>query len=341
MWLNKRSSFILNSLIKIYIDTHKPISSDLLAPVICLSGSTVRKELQELEARGFIYKPAPSAGRIPTNRGIKFYLRQLMKNFETQDSTSELPVIEFQDMDFNRLSNDFLSLLSDKTHNIGFVFLNSIFDLHFKRIRFIKIGPHRIITVIQSSNNCTFSKMFTTTENYSENDLKKWDDILNKEFRGRTLNHTFRQIRNRLFREKEKFRKIYKELYHLLSNEDLMTAELFFKGTLNILDSDLINPVTVKKILATLEEKVKLSKFLNDILRNNKKDLSVIFGTETGISELEDLVLIFSNLYYSRNPIGNIGVIGPKFMPYPHAISKVERFSSYFSQILSKKPMEV
>ena len=57
----KRSSFILNSLIKIYMDTHKPISSDQLAPIICLSGSTVRKELQELEARGFIYKPAPSA----------------------------------------------------------------------------------------------------------------------------------------------------------------------------------------------------------------------------------------------------------------------------------------
>jgi heat-inducible transcriptional repressor len=341
MWLKKRSSLILNSLIKLYIDTHKPVSSDQLAPLVLLSGSAVRKELQQLEAHGFIYKTAASAGRIPTNRGIKFYLRQLMENLETEKDVSTLPVIELQDMDFHRISDDFLSLLSDKTHNIGFVFLNSIFDLHFKRVRFIKIGPHRVITVIQSLNNCTFSKIFTTTENYSETDLRKWDHILNKEFRGRTLNNTFKQIRNRLFRQKEKFRKIYKELYHLLSNEDLMTAELFFKGTLNILDSDLINPYQVKKVVQTLEEKVKLSKFLNDILGNNKRNLNVIFGTETGISELEDFVLIFSSFYYSKNPIGKLGVIGPKFMPYPYALSKVEHYSSYFSQILSKKPMEV
>ncbi len=340
MWINKRNSFLLISLIKIYTSTHKPVSSKQLAQVIPLSESTIRKELQKLESYGFIYKSSASAGRVPSNRGIKYYLKQLIDDLKANNEIIGLP--EINNGDFNNISEDFLSLLSTNTNNIGFLFLNSIFDLNFTIIKLIKVGSHRVMTILQTLNNWTFSKIFKTNENYSEKDLKKWENILNREFKGRTLRDTFKRIRNKLHKEKEKYLKIYRELYFLLGNEDLLTAEFFFKGTLNILDSDLVNPSKVKKLLETLEEKEKLSHFLNDILHNNLARTPIVaFGADTGISDLEDFILIFSNFYYSENPIGNIGVIGPKFMPYPNTISQVNRFSTYFSKILSKNPMEV
>ena len=332
---------ILIRLIESYISTHKPVSSNQLAPMLSLSCSALRKELQKLESYGFIYKPTTSSGRIPTNKGIKFYLKQVIDGLEVNRDTIHLP--EIKDSDFNNISDNFLSLLSHETHNIGFIFLNSLFDLNFKHIRLVKVGPHKVMTIIQSLTDCTFSKIFKTNANYGEADLKNWEAILNREFKGRTLKNTFKSIRNRLFKEKEKYIKIYRELYFLLGNEDLMTAEFQFKGAFNILDSDLVNPYKVKKLLETLEEKERLSRFLSDILKNNVKMKSpiVAFGTDTGISDLEDFILIFSNFYHSRNPIGNIGVIGPKFMAYPSTISQIERLSSYFSKILSKNPMEV
>jgi heat-inducible transcriptional repressor len=340
MWINKRNSFLLISLIKIYTSTHKPVSSKQLAQVIPLSESTIRKELQKLESYGFIYKSSASAGRVPSNRGIKYYLKQLIDDLKANNEIIGLP--EINNGDFNNISEDFLSLLSTNTNNIGFLFLNSIFDLNFIIIKLIKVGSHRVMTILQTLNNWTFSKIFKTNENYSEKDLKKWENILNREFKGRTLRDTFKRIRNKLHKEKEKYLKIYRELYFLLGNEDLLTAEFFFKGTLNILDSDLVNPSKVKKLLETLEEKEKLSYFLNDILHNNPTRTPIVaFGADTGISDLEDFILIFSNFYYSENPIGNIGVIGPKFMPYLNTISQVNRFSTYFSKILSKNPMEV
>jgi len=340
MWINKRNSFLLISLIKIYTSTHKPVSSKQLAQVIPLSESTIRKELQKLESYGFIYKASASAGRVPSNKGIKYYLRQLIDDLKANNDIIGLP--EISNGDFNNISEDFISLLSTNTNNIGFLFLNSIFDLNFIIIKLIKVGSHRVMTILQTLNNWTFSKIFKTNENYSEKDLKKWENILNREFKGRTLRNTFKRIRNKLHKEKEKYLKIYRELYFLLGNEDLLTAEFFFKGTLNILDSDLVNPSRVKKLLETLEEKEKLSYFLNDILHNNPARTPIVtFGADTGISDLEDFILIFSNFYYSENPIGNIGVIGPKFMPYPDTISQVNRFSAYFSKILSKNPMEV
>lgn len=328
------------SLIQIYTSTHKPVSSKQLAQLIPLSESAVRKELQKLESYGFIYKPSTSAGRVPLNKGIKYYLKQLIDNLKTNNEITGFPGIN--NGDFNNISEDFISLLSANTNNIGFLFLNSLFDLNFIKIRLIKVGPYRVMTILQTLNNWTFSKIFKTNENYTEKDLKNWENILIREFKGKTLRNTFKRIRNKLHKEKEKYLKIYRGLYFLLGNEDLLTAEFFVKGTLNILDSDLVNPSKVKKLLETLEEKEKLSRFLNDILYNNPVRTPIVaLGADTGISELEDFILIFSNFYYSENPIGNIGVIGPKFMPYPNTISQVNRFSTYFSKILSKNPMEV
>jgi len=347
MWLKKRNSLILTSLLNIYASTRKPVSSNQLLPYVSLSCSAIRKELRKLEDYGFLFKPNPSSGRVPTNKGLRYSFRELVKNIEVEKENLNLPVSD--DLDFSNISDNFLSLLSAETQNIGFIFLDSIFDLNFRSIRIIKIGSHRIMTIIRSMSGWNFSKIFKTVENYNETDLKKWQTILGKEFRGRSLKSAFKSIRNRLFKEKEKYIKIYRGLYFLLANEELMTAELFIKGTLNLLDSDFVDSDKVKKLLETLEEKAKLSIFLNDILHNNenKEGPTVIFGTETGISELEDFLLIYSNFYHSKNPIGNIGVIGPKFMPDPSIISRLSLFSTYFSKnfssntIIHKVPMEV
>lgn len=340
MWISKRNSFLLTRLIEIYTSTHKPVSSKELAPLLSLSESTVRKELQKLESYGFLFKPNTSAGRIPSNKGIKHYLKQVIENLTPNTAPLEFP--ELNDSDFNNVSGNVITHLSTTTNNIGFVFLNSVFDLNFKRIKLIKVGSHRIMTLITSTRNWNFSKIFHTRKNYSEKDLKEWETILNIEFKGKSLKISFKRIRNKLHKEKEKYIKMYRELYFLLGSEDLMTAEFFFKGAVNILDSDLVNPARVKKLLETLEEKERLSRFLNDIFHNNASRTPIAaFGADTGISDLEDFIMIFSKFYYSRNPIGNIGVIGPKFMPYPVTISQVDRFSTHFSNILSKNPMEV
>lgn len=331
---------MLTSLIEIYTSAQRAVSSKELAQRFPLSESAIRKELRKLEEYGFVYKSSASAGRIPTNKGIKHHLRQLIADLPVNTSDADFP--EFKDADFTHLSEDFLSQLVSNTNSIGFIFLDSIFDLTFLRIKLVKVGAHRIMTIIRTTNKWTFSKLFKTLENYPEKDIKTWEDILNREFKGRTLRSSFKRIRNKLHKEKEKYLKIYRELYYLLGNEDLMTAEFFFKGTLNILDSDLVNPAKVKKLLETLEEKEKLSQFLGDLLHHNAaRTPMAAFGTDTGISDLEDFILILSNFYHSENPIGNIGVIGPKCMPYPHTLSQVDRFSNYFSEILSKNPMEV
>ncbi|MEN8154781.1 MAG: hypothetical protein ABFR75_12250 [Acidobacteriota bacterium] len=338
MWISKRNSDILAALIKLYTSQNIPVSSKQLSNILPYSCSLIRKELQNLEANGFITKNNASSGRVPSDKGIKNYIRKINNSTDLNEKEIEFPFNKSSS--FNDLSNNSASLLSSTTNNIGFVYFDSIFDLNYKKARLIKIGPYKVMAILKSRKNWMFSKIFTTNLNYSEPDLKNWENILNSEFSGRSLKTIHKIVRNRLYKDKEKYIRIYRGINFLLGSRDLMTTDLIFNGTLNFIDSAQINPKTLKKIIETLEEKEKFAKFLRDIL--DKKNINPVFafGKETGISELDELMLIISNFYLSKNPIGKLGVIGPKFMRYSDSLLQVRQFSSHISNILSKNPLE-
>lgn len=340
MWLSKRNQLILKSLITTYISTHKPVSSHQLAQTISMAESSIRKELQKLEKYNFITKTHRSSGRVPTNRGIKFFFREQLTNINPgTDLMMDFP--EINDFDFQGVSNTLLSHLSARNKNIGFIFLNSLFELNFKKINFIKVASYKVMTVIKTMNNWNFSKIFITNRNYSQIDLNRWQKILNREFVGKTLMITLKIIRNRLFKEKEKYKKIYQGLYFLLENKSFMNAELFFKGEENVLELGINSPQQLKEIMEALEEKERLSAFLNELSLNQCRHPAVVFGVDTGISSFNDLILIFSSFYSSKeNYLGNIGVIGPRYMAYPNIISDINYISAYFSNRLSSNLME-
>lgn len=338
MWISKRNSDILATLIKLYTSDKIPVSSKQLSIILPYSCSLIRKELQNLESHGFITKNNASSGRVPSDKGIKTYLRTI--NNSDLPQKEEIKLSLNSGSSFNDLSNSSASLLSSSTNNIGFVYFDSIFDLNYKKVRLIKIGPYKVMAVVKSRKNWIFSKLFITGMNYSEPDLKNWENILNNEFSGRSLKTVHKIIRNRLYKDKEKYIRVYKGINFLLSTKDLMATDLIFNGTLNFIDSARINPKTLKKIIETLEEKENFAKFLRDILDKKNNNPVFALGKETGISELDELMLIISNFYLAKNAIGKLGVIGPKFMKYSDSLLQVRQFSSHISSILSNNPLE-
>ena len=209
MWLSKRDTTILNSLIKLYTAEKRPVSSRNLSSILPFSESLIRKELYKLENWGFVKKSSVSSGRTPSDRGLKLYLRNLIPFIET-DTKNDSIKWQISDQNFNELSMKSAGHLTSWTSNIGFIYLNSIFELPFKMIRLIKTGNSKGMVVVDSVNGWIFSKMFQTDKNYSGNELKQWENILNEEFRGKSLKNTYKIIRNRLFRYKEKYITFYK-----------------------------------------------------------------------------------------------------------------------------------
>ncbi len=339
MWISKRNAEILATLIALYGKAKQPVSSDRLSKQLPYSSSLIRKELQRMESNGLIEKTSVSSGRIPSDKGLKMYLRTLDPQPLNDNSRIDFPN-PGKDKDFCDLSSKSADLLSKGSDNIGFVYFDSVFDIEYKKIKLIKIGSYKVMAILNTINHWVFSKIFVTNRNYSDLELKNWENLLNKEFPRRSLNGVFKIIRNRLFRDKEKYINVYRGIYNLLGTEELMTADLFYNGTLNLLNAHVTDPITLRKIVSTLEEKERFAGFLKDILNKKDKNPVIAFGRESGISEFEELILIISNFFYSENPIGKLGIIGPRFTRYSESINIVKQFSNHISTVLSGTPME-
>lgn len=322
-----------------YISEKRPVSSKNLAEFFPLSESLIRKELQKLESFGFIKKSSISSGRTPSDQGLKLYLSSLEPHASKISEHSMKKRISGQN--FNDLSAESADILSFETNNISFIYFQSIFELPFEKIKMIKIGFSKIMVVVNSTNGWIFSKMLITDKNYSDHDLKKWETVLNKEFFGKSLKNIFKIIRNRLFKYKEKYFNIYKGLYFLLGSKDLSTSDLIYKGVLNLMNSEIFDQSSLKKVVDTLQRKERFATFLNDLLTGKSSSPVIAFGKDSGINELEEFMLVVSNFDILASPMGKIGVIGPKFMEYSESISQVQSLSTYFSTILSEKQMEV
>jgi len=338
MWISKRNTEILAALVNLYSRTRRPVASAQLAERLPWSCSLIRKELQKMESGGLITKPSSSSGRIPSDRGLKTFLRSLEKA-EGHMDPSDVPG-ETRRRDFSDLSSRSADLLSRESDHIGFVYFDSIFDLRFRRLKLIKIGPYKMMMILSGRNRWVFSKIFVTHRNYSESELMSWEEILNREFSDKSLNRVFRIIRNRVYKDKERYLNVYRGVYGLLGTEELMTADLFYNGAMNLLNACIADRETVERIVRTLEEKERFARFLKDILNEKDRNPVIAFGEESGLSEFEEMVFIISNFYGSGNPLGKLGIIGPKFTKYTETINRVKNFSTHFSTVLSDNSME-
>lgn len=333
MWVSKRYFNIISYLIEAYTLRFQPVSSEEIARVMQEPSSSLRKDLQELDRLGFTRKINASSGRVPTNKAIRMHIRNLCTACDGSDGDvfSKIPV----DGDFSVFSRQILSTLAEETRAIGFVMLDSIFDFSFKGVQIVKTGVNQVMLILYGMNGLSFSKIFTTKVNYSEADLTQWARLLSSEFKGKSLNQSIRSIGNRISRDKEKYLKIYRELLSLLLHNDLKVIDFLYEGESQFFQPNQRNRLEIQHVIAALKERTVLIKFLLDIRRQEKNGLLVAFGEESPINGLDDCMFLFSHVFSASRPIGDVGIIGPRYMPYASSVSGVSRVSKFFSTRLS------
>ena len=333
MWLSKRREAMLIKLVELYISTHQPVNSSQMERFFPWAGSTIRKELQELESQKYLEKLHVSSGRIPSNKGLKFYINRILAQREHIACPGmETPVL--RGSDFIDISMKLLSDLSTSTHNLGFILLGSVMEFNFKKIRFIKLSPYKLLAVIRSDHNWNYTKSFFTSRNYSPSELAKWARTLNQDFADSTLSIALKKIRNRIFKDRARYLAVYQGLYQLLKSRDLLSAELISRGEENIFNFGINSQAEMKQLLLILEEKERFAAFVDDLLHKSHQSTEpvVVFGSEQGISGLNQLMVVLAG-FFSRDKrrLGNIGMIGPRYMEYPNVFSRLHHLSNYFS----------
>jgi len=341
--LTSRDKKIFTSVIHEYILTAEPVSSRKIAKKynLDLSPATIRNVMADLEELGYFCQPHTSAGRVPTEKGFRFYVDTLLENRELSLDTKEAIRRKYQNT--STKSADFLKetskILSEFTRGTGIVMAPKFVDAVFRRIAFVLLGKGQILAIFVSQSGFAQNKVIEIEEeNITKDDLEKYSRYLNETLSGLTL----REVRYKILLEMRKEQNAYNNLLSralrlgqsaLESNREV---EVYVEGQTNLLDFPEFAAIErMKSLFRTFEEKTILLKILDKALEH--KGLQIFIGSENELQEMEDCSFILSSYSQDKNALGALGVMGPTRMNYNDIVPIVDYIAKLLSDRLEER----
>jgi heat-inducible transcriptional repressor len=331
---------VLAALVREYIASGEPVPSSLLvsAAGVEVSSATVRNILARLEEEGYVQQPHTSAGRIPTDRGYRFYVDLLL---ETKRSVRTSSAVEARlrgdgatplvDAVLSQASH----LVSQASRHMGFALRPAHEVAVFDRVEFIPLSATRVLVVIVARGGHVIQKVIDVGEPLAADDLREAASYLNVEFAGLPLHRAREAVVERVQEERLLYDALMARAMRLASSTFTDLPEertLYVDGASTLVGEDQgLAITTLQTLLLMIEEKQRLVRLLNEYI--DGPGLTIVIGAEHPDPSLRSLSLVAST-YQDGAGTGTIGVIGPTRMRYPRAIAVVESAAQAVSRML-------
>jgi heat-inducible transcriptional repressor len=341
---NQRSQTILNSLIREFIRTGKPVGSRRLAKSSPegLSSATIRNVVADLEDMGLVTQPHTSAGRVPTPLGYRFFVDHLTKSRQLSDrQVDRIRKALEKENNPGELMNRTSQILSQLSTNVGFVLVPPLSLTVMKHIEFVKISPRRILVILVNQAGLLQQKIIRVTEDLKQRELDQASRYLAENYEGKTL----LQVREDLIHLMTEERSLYNRMLQnviLLGSKSLLLedpddeSEVYLGGTSHIIEKvELGDRTQVIALFQAFEEKNRLIRILTECVREDHVGPSVTIGLEKHLPGMEDFALISAPYSYDSGATGTLGVLGPSRMEYEKAISLVDCMAKLFGNLLT------
>jgi heat-inducible transcriptional repressor len=340
MTITERAGRVLGAVVREYIATGEPVPSSRLAAAagLALSSATVRSILADLEEEGYLQQPHTSAGRIPTDRGYRFYVDTLLESKRRSRTSHAVEVLMRRD-GAAPLVDSVLSqashVVSQASRQIGFALRPTHEVAVFDRIEFVPLGAARILVVIVARGGHVIQKAIDTGEPLDATELRQAANYLNDEFSGLPLARARELVLERMQEERLLYDTLVARAMRLASSSfaELPAGNtLYVDGTAALLGEDRgLALGTLHALLEMIEEKQRLVRLLNEYI--DGPGLTVVIGAEHPDPHLRPFSLIAST-YEGGMGIGTIGIIGPTRMRYSRAIAVVDGAAHAVSRML-------
>lgn len=342
MELDKRRSEVLKEIVKEYIETGEPVSSERVAKAVnfSVSPATVRNYMAELSEMGYLTQLHASSGRIPTSKGFRYFVEESLKE-RKKIKLTDLKIPEPDKISsFFEVLSQISDLISKYTKEISLVVSPTLEEDKIKYIHFFSTS-NLLFVVIVSTLQTTEALLLGNFE-VSDEQLRYLENFLNSKLADLSLNKALKKLVNNAF-FKDNFEKettkIILRFYEKLKEEyeKRRTREIFIRGISNLLTTQIqIAEERIKFLLNMLEEKEAVEKLLSEIETDEK--MQIVIGEENKLPELWDYSLITVK-YTIKELEGTLGLLGPVRMDYIKGIFVLEEIAERLEK-LSEKILE-
>jgi len=329
MELDERKKKILGAIVEEYIDSAEPVSSGniLKKSDLNCSSATIRNEMAELEKIGFLEKTHTSSGRVPSQKGYRYYVDELLRDDEL--SRAEMQFIkerlERKVNDLEELAKIATTTLSEITHYTTITIGPNVNNHTIVDIKFVLLGNRVLMAVILTDSGIIRESIIKFDEDITQEQIDDLTVVFKNKLIGKSLEEINIPIEEFITAEMKSGIEIIKKIIEEINKILFETKKVYLEGTNKVVDMPEFKKVDIaKEFLNVLNEKDLVSDVINSGLA---KDINVYIGEESEREELKNFSIVTFNHLIDGKDIGTIGIIGPTRMDYSKVISVMKYIS--------------
>lgn len=340
--LNEREKTILHNIVHSYIQTAIPVGSRFIAKRrdIGLSPATIRNVMSDLEYLGYINHPHTSAGRVPTDKGYRFYVNELMEIDRLSDNQQTAIQTQLQaNFETDEVLKVASKILSTISHQLSVVTAPQMTSGIFDKLEMIQVTSNRLMVIISIRSGLVKTIMMEIHTEFSRSKLELVTQMLNERLSGLTLKEirdTFAERIRDCQNEETGLIRLFIESVDKLFDEN-RKDKLHIGGTTNILSQpEFDNAKNFKSIIELMDNEDIIIHVL-ETGEGQRGSATVSIGEETKIEHLKDFSVV-TKTYTVGDISGTVGVLGPKRMEYSKMIPLVDFVATTISKLFEQKP---
>jgi heat-inducible transcriptional repressor len=340
--LNERSREIFRQIVESYLATGEPVGSRNISRLITtpLSPASVRNVMSDLEQLGLIYAPHTSAGRLPTELGLRFFVDALMEIGDlSEDERRNMEAkMAASGTSLEAVLNEASGMLSGLTHSAGVV-LTAKSNIRLKHIEFVRLEPERALVVLVSEDGQVENRVLNVPAGLPTSALTEASNFLNAHVRGRTLAEAKAELEKAIEAGKAALDRLVQKVVEAglasWSGGDGENRRLLVRGHANLLD-DLRALEDLERVRLLFDD-LETKRGVIDLLRNAElaDGARIFIGSENKLFSLSGSSTIAAPYRDGAGRIvGVIGVIGPTRLNYARVIPMVDYTAKVVSRLI-------
>lgn len=327
--MENRKKKILQAIIEEYINTAEPVSSGSIAEKyeLNLSSATIRNEMANLEKVGYIEKTHTSSGRIPSEKGYRLYVDELIN--DKNISLSEIKYIQSKLMarinEIEDLTKIATTTISEITHYTTLAIGPKTQMQNIQEIKFVSLGSNILMAVMLTDTGIIKESIIKFNQNINEEQVETLNFIFNNKLKGKPLEAIDKPLEEYIFSQMNYSLEIIKIIINQLNKAINEEEKIYLEGANKSFDLPEFKSLEVaKNFINVIDQKDIVTDLLNTGFAN---DINVYIGNENENEKLKDFSIVTFKHKYKNKELGTIGIIGPTRMDYSKVISVMKYIS--------------
>lgn len=321
--LNDRKKKILQAIVDEYVETAEPVSSGVLCDKhgIDYSSATIRNEMAELEKEGYLSKVHTSSGRVPSAKGYRLYVNELLKeqNLSLEETKYIKSQLENKVDEIEELTKITTNTLSEITHYTTVAIGPRTTEQIIEEIKFVLLGTRMVMCVIVTDGGLVKETIIKFNEDIRDEQVQNLNSIFNSKLKGKPLEKIDKPLEEYIFSELNYSVEVIKAIINQINKIIEEEEKIYYEGANKVFEQpEFQNVQMAKNFINILDRKDLVMNLLNSEFSD---DINVYIGDENADDDLQDFSIITFKQRINDKEMGTIGIIGPKRMDYSKVIA--------------------